>query len=268
MSRERKQGSADGVREARSRRHGDDDRAAAKVHEVAVIGTGFAGLGMSIKLKRQGITDFVVLERAASVGGTWRDNTYPGIQCDVPSHLYSLSFAPNPDWSRAFSPGQEIWEYLKRTADEQGITPHIRFDSEVTEARWSEEERIWVAADGVRRGPLPSSRRRPRRARRAAAPRRARDRGLPGRGHALGPLEPRLRPARQAGRRDRDRRLVDPDRAADPAARRRARPLPADARLDRAAARPRDQRPPPPALPPLPDPPEADPRSGSSGAAR
>ncbi len=115
-----------------------------RVHEVAVIGTGFAGLGMSIKLKRQGIDDFVVLERASSVGGTWRDNTYPGCQCDVPSHLYSLSFAPNPDWSRSFSPQPEIWEYLRRTADEQGVTPHIRFDSEVTEARWDDDRRIWV----------------------------------------------------------------------------------------------------------------------------
>ncbi|MFN8113274.1 MAG: NAD(P)/FAD-dependent oxidoreductase [Solirubrobacterales bacterium] len=124
---------------------------AGRVHDVAVIGTGFSGLGMSIKLKRSGVEDFVVLERASSVGGTWRDNTYPGIQCDVPSHLYSLSFAPNPDWSRAFSPGPEIWEYLKRTADEQGITPHIRFDSEVTEARWDAERRNWVlqTATGV-----------------------------------------------------------------------------------------------------------------------
>src|SRR5512132_52906 len=79
---------------------------------VAVIGTGFAGLGMAIRLRQMGVEDFVVLERADEVGGTWRDNTYPGCQCDVPSHLYSFSFAPNPEWSRTFSHQSEIWEYL------------------------------------------------------------------------------------------------------------------------------------------------------------
>ena len=75
---------------------------------VAVIGAGFAGLGTAIKLKQAGIEDFVVLERAGDLGGTWRDNSYPGCACDVPSHLYSYSFAPNPDWSRAFSAQPEI----------------------------------------------------------------------------------------------------------------------------------------------------------------
>ena len=71
---------------------------------IAVVGSGFSGLCMAIRLKQEGIDDFVVLERADEVGGTWRDNTYPGAACDVPSHLYSFSFAPNPDWSRSFSP--------------------------------------------------------------------------------------------------------------------------------------------------------------------
>src|SRR6478735_7541328 len=81
-------------------------------HRVVVIGTGFAGLGMAIRLQEAG-EDFVVLERAASVGGTWRDNTYPGCACDVPSHLYSFSFAPNPTWSRTYSRQPEIQEYLR-----------------------------------------------------------------------------------------------------------------------------------------------------------
>jgi len=111
---------------------------------IAVIGTGFAGLGMAIRLRQEGYDDFVVLERASSVGGTWRDNTYPGCACDVPSHLYSLSFAPNADWSRSFSPQPEIWEYMQRTAAEYGVLPHVRFDCDVTDATWSEEEGVWV----------------------------------------------------------------------------------------------------------------------------
>src|SRR3954467_15768807 len=74
---------------------------------IAIIGTGFAGLGMAIRLKQEGIDDFVVLEKADDVGGNWRENTYPGVQCDVPSHLYSFSFAPNPNWSRTFPLGDE-----------------------------------------------------------------------------------------------------------------------------------------------------------------
>ena len=110
---------------------------------VAIVGTGFAGLGMSIALKREGITDFVVFERANDVGGTWRDNTYPGCQCDVPSHLYSFSFAMNPNWSRTYSPQPEIWEYLRNCAERYGVMPHIRFDHEVRRARWSNEKRAW-----------------------------------------------------------------------------------------------------------------------------
>ena len=73
-------------------------------HRIVIVGTGFSGLGMAIRLRREGEHDFVLLERAGEVGGTWRDNTYPGCRCDVPSHLYSFSFAPNPDWTRTFSP--------------------------------------------------------------------------------------------------------------------------------------------------------------------
>src|SRR5207247_4111279 len=80
---------------------------------VAIIGAGFGGLGAGIRLRQAGMTDFVILERAASVGGTWRDNTYPGCACDIPSHLYSFSFAPNPDWAHRFSRQPEIWDYLE-----------------------------------------------------------------------------------------------------------------------------------------------------------
>jgi cation diffusion facilitator CzcD-associated flavoprotein CzcO len=112
-------------------------------HRVAIIGTGFAGLGMAIRLKQAGIEDFVVLERADDVGGTWRDNTYPGCQCDVPSHLYSFSFAPNPEWSRTFSRQEEIWDYLRECAERFGINPHVRFDHEVLEAAWDDESSRW-----------------------------------------------------------------------------------------------------------------------------
>ncbi|THA33816.1 NAD(P)/FAD-dependent oxidoreductase [Streptomyces sp. A1277] len=111
---------------------------------VAVIGSGFGGLGAAVRLRREGITDFVVLERAGSVGGTWRDNSYPGCACDVPSHLYSFSFAPNPDWPRTFSGQEHIRAYLEHVADTFGLRPHIRLDHEVTQMRWDNDELHWV----------------------------------------------------------------------------------------------------------------------------
>jgi cation diffusion facilitator CzcD-associated flavoprotein CzcO len=110
---------------------------------VAVIGAGFGGIGAGVKLRQSGLTSFVILERAGSVGGTWRDNTYPGCACDVPSHLYSFSFAPNPDWSRSFSPQSEIWAYLDRVATQYGVREHIRFHTTVREARWDEGSARW-----------------------------------------------------------------------------------------------------------------------------
>ncbi|MFF4604489.1 flavin-containing monooxygenase [Streptomyces sp. NPDC001339] len=110
---------------------------------VAVIGSGFGGLGAAVRLRRAGITDFVVLERAGSVGGTWRDNSYPGCACDVPSHLYSFSFAPNPEWPRNFSGQPHIRAYLERVTDNFGLRPHIRFHSEVRSLRWSGDELRW-----------------------------------------------------------------------------------------------------------------------------
>jgi cation diffusion facilitator CzcD-associated flavoprotein CzcO len=109
----------------------------------AIAGSGFAGIGAGIRLKKEGIHDFVILERADDVGGTWRDNTYPGCACDVPSHLYSFSFEPNPDWSRTFSPQPEIWDYLRHCSTKYGIDPHMRFNTTVTEAAWDEENEVW-----------------------------------------------------------------------------------------------------------------------------
>jgi len=110
---------------------------------VAIIGSGFGGLGAAIRLKREGIEDFIIFERAGDVGGTWRDNTYPGCACDVESHLYSFSFAPNPDWTHSFSRQPEIWSYLKRCAHEYGVLPHIRFQHEVLECSWDEAAQHW-----------------------------------------------------------------------------------------------------------------------------
>lgn len=110
---------------------------------VAVIGSGFGGLGAGVRLRRAGITDFVILERADAVGGTWRDNSYPGCACDVPSHLYSFSFAPNPEWPRSFSGQPDIRAYLEKVTDRFGLRPHLRFGAEVTEARWEEERTRW-----------------------------------------------------------------------------------------------------------------------------
>jgi cation diffusion facilitator CzcD-associated flavoprotein CzcO len=120
------------------------------VHAIAIVGTGFSGLGMAIRLQQEGIHDFVLLEKAADLGGTWRDNRYPGCACDVQSHLYSFSFEPNPEWSRMFSPQPEIWDYLRRCADKHGLAPHIRYNSELVQARWDEAAALWRlhCADG------------------------------------------------------------------------------------------------------------------------
>ena len=110
---------------------------------VAIIGSGFAGLGMAIRLREAGIEDFVVLKRADDVGGTWRDNSYPGCACDVPSHLYSFSFAPNPEWSSTFSPQPEIRAYLRGCAERYGVMAHIRFGHELLDASWDDEAQRW-----------------------------------------------------------------------------------------------------------------------------
>ncbi|MET9239752.1 NAD(P)/FAD-dependent oxidoreductase [Nonomuraea sp. NPDC003709] len=110
---------------------------------LAIIGSGFAGIGMAIKLKEAGYHDFVILEKAADLGGTWRDNTYPGCACDVPSHMYSYSYELNPGWSRMFSPQEEIWDYMRSCADKYGVTPHIRYGKRVVALEYDDGRRDW-----------------------------------------------------------------------------------------------------------------------------
>jgi cation diffusion facilitator CzcD-associated flavoprotein CzcO len=111
--------------------------------DIAIIGSGFSGLAMASRLKRSGRDDFLILERARDVGGTWRENTYPGCRCDVPSHVYSFSFAPNPDWSATFSPQPEIRDYLRRTAADEGLLEHVRYGCEVENAHWDADAGCW-----------------------------------------------------------------------------------------------------------------------------
>ncbi|MCH8497028.1 MAG: NAD(P)/FAD-dependent oxidoreductase [Marinobacter sp.] len=111
---------------------------------VIIIGSGFGGIGMGVALKKQGIENFLMLEKAADVGGVWRDNSYPGAACDVPSHLYSFSFEPNPAWSHVFAPQHEIYQYLRHCAAKYGLRPHLRFGTEVAEANYEESARRWV----------------------------------------------------------------------------------------------------------------------------
>ncbi|HWA02204.1 MAG TPA: NAD(P)/FAD-dependent oxidoreductase [Rhizomicrobium sp.] len=111
--------------------------------DVAIIGAGFSGLCMAIKLKEQGRTNFRVFEKASDIGGTWFLNRYPGCACDVPSHLYSFSFEQNPNWSRAYSPAGEIWRYQKAVAEKRGIMPFIRVNAEVARAEYDGIAQLW-----------------------------------------------------------------------------------------------------------------------------
>src|SRR5512144_149869 len=106
---------------------------------VLVIGAGFGGLGLALKRSEAGEQDCLVVERGSAVGGTWRDNTYPGAACDVPSQLYSFSFALNPEWSRSFSPQPEIQAYLRRLAAESTVLDRFRFDTTVEDATWDDQ---------------------------------------------------------------------------------------------------------------------------------
>lgn len=99
---------------------------------IAILGAGFSGLGMAIRLRKEGIDTFTIYEKADEVGGTWRENTYPGVACDVPSHLYSFSFEPNPNWSQRFSPGDEIWDYARHCAKKYDLYRSIQFGKKVT----------------------------------------------------------------------------------------------------------------------------------------
>ena len=203
-----------------------------------VIGAGFAGLCAAIRLQEDGETDFLVVEKGSDVGGTWRDNTYPGAACDVPSQLYSFSFAPNPDWSSSYSPQPEIQAYIKKVAERAGVLDRFVFDTAVEDADWDDDAQQWVVRTSagtvtsttliVGAGGLSEP----------EAPPDRRHRHLPGRAVPLRPLGPRRRPRRQARRRHRHRRLGDPDHPRAAEGRRPRRRLPAHRALRHPAQRP------------------------------
>lgn len=111
---------------------------------IVIIGSGFAGIGLAIKLKEAGIHSFTIYEREAEAGGTWRDNTYPGCACDVPSYVYSYSFEPNSNWSRMFSPGPEIQNYLLHCVEKYDLRRHMQFNTEVSKAVFNEQQAVWT----------------------------------------------------------------------------------------------------------------------------
>ncbi|MDP9167122.1 MAG: NAD(P)/FAD-dependent oxidoreductase, partial [Actinomycetota bacterium] len=107
-----------------------------------IIGTGFSGLGMAIALQKQGV-DFVIVEKADDIGGTWRDNTYPGCACDIPSHMYSFSFEPKADWTHMWSLQPEILDYLRGVTDKYGLRRYVHFNAHVQRAHWDDAEMRW-----------------------------------------------------------------------------------------------------------------------------
>ncbi len=117
--------------------------------DVVIVGAGFAGIGMATQLARRARESFVVIERADAVGGTWRDNTYPGIACDIPAHLYSFSFRPPADWATLYPSGAEIQRYLQQTVDDEGLGGHIRLRCALDDARWDDAAARWVLATGT-----------------------------------------------------------------------------------------------------------------------
>ena len=118
-----------------------------------IIGAGMSGILSAIKLREAGHSDVVIYEKADRLGGTWRENTYPGIACDVPSHFYAYSFAPNPEWSHVFSPGAEIQAYFEGVARRYGVDALMRFGKEITRLEWRDERWHLTAGDGTT--PLP-----------------------------------------------------------------------------------------------------------------
>lgn len=115
---------------------------------ILIIGSGISGILTGVKLLERGIDTFTILEKAQTLGGTWRDNTYPGVACDVPAHLYSFSFEPNPDWTHRFATGPDLWSYFDRTARKYGVSPHIRYGVEVGSAAWRDGTWEVVTTDG------------------------------------------------------------------------------------------------------------------------
>ncbi|MGZ8177345.1 flavin-containing monooxygenase [Williamsia sp. SKLECPSW1] len=118
------------------------------IYQAAIVGAGFAGIGTAIRLQQEGIDDLVVLERSDRPGGTWRDNTYPGAACDIPSRLYSYSFAPNPGWSRTYSGSAEILSYIQRMVDDHDLDSVIRYGATVTDLTFDEPAGLWRISVG------------------------------------------------------------------------------------------------------------------------
>ena len=116
-----------------------------RIHDTLIVGAGFTGLGAAIKLRGAGVDDLVIVERTDRVGGTWRDNTYPGVACDIPSLLYSFSFVKNPTWSRAYPSGDEICRHIEDLTDQHGLRPLIRFNTEITGLSFDEDAGVWTA---------------------------------------------------------------------------------------------------------------------------
>jgi len=114
-----------------------------EVRDIAIVGAGFGGIGMAIRLKQAGRHDFVLIEQASDIGGSWRDNTYPGCACDIPALLYSFSFAPNGDWTRRYPTQPEIQRYLLDCVERFGVRPHLRLGSGVAEAVFDPSEAVW-----------------------------------------------------------------------------------------------------------------------------
>ncbi len=184
---------------------------------ICIVGAGFGGIGLAIRLKEAGFDDLTILEKGETVGGVWRDNTYPGLTCDVPSHLYSLSFAPKHDWSRRFPQRDEIHAYLESCVERYGLGEHLRLGTEVAAAEFDEAAGRWRirTADGRRdRGRLP--RLRDRASSRARRCRRSRGSTTStGRCFHSARWDHDVELDRQAGRGRRCRRELDPVRARD-----------------------------------------------------
>ena len=121
------------------------------IHDTLIVGAGFTGLGTAIKLRQAGVDDIVIVERGGRVGGTWRDNTYPGVACDIPSMLYSFSFVKNPSWTRAYPSGAEICDHIEDMADRHGLLPLIHFDTEVTGLTFDEQTGVWTVTTNRRK---------------------------------------------------------------------------------------------------------------------
>jgi cation diffusion facilitator CzcD-associated flavoprotein CzcO len=126
-----------------------------KIYDTLIVGTGFTGIGTAIKLTESGVDDFVMLERADRVGGTWRDNTYPGAACDIPSLLYSFSFVKNPTWSRAYSPAGEICSHIEEMVDRFDLRRRIEFGTEVIGLQFDEDAGIWTVNTKGSKGSRP-----------------------------------------------------------------------------------------------------------------